>query len=247
MVGQGGACCSETPPAHIEMTLAPADLLDIPQPTVVCHSGDLDAAVQCQSDLLILAMHEESFTGPGSGYQLQSLRFPIHCRLETTLTCFHGCADGSPKLLSDAAKASLGGDISVRQAIQEFADFNDFRGSPAVRTPCTYVVVAFRARTTAAECLHHPATRLTPISVTSSRSFCSTRQDTALVTRRGGPSRLLGVAGLGKLPSDGCPPSALQALGRQAAAAAQAHRAATVTIAVVPATCATGQVRYATV
>jgi hypothetical protein len=69
------------------------------------------------------------------------------------------------------------------------------------------------------------------------------RQDTALVTRRGGPSRLLGVAGLGKLPSDGCPPSALQALGRQAAAAAQAHRAATVVIAVVPATCAAGEVR----
>ena len=71
---------------------------------------------------------------------------------------------------------------------------------------------------------------------------CVTQQDTLCVTRRGDRSRLLGVAGLGKLPPEGRRPAALQALGRQAAAAAQAHRAASIAIAVLPSEAATIQV-----
>ena len=34
--------------------------------------------------------------------------------------------------LSDAAKASLSSDDGVRQAVLEFTEFNDFKGSPTV-------------------------------------------------------------------------------------------------------------------
>ena len=69
------------------------------------------------------------------------------------------------------------------------------------------------------------------------------RQNTLFVTRRGGKTRLLAVAGLGKPPAEGRAPAAMQSLGRQAAAAAQAHRVACMAIAIVPAQTATAQVR----
>jgi len=74
-------------------------------------------------------------------------------------------------------------------------------------------------------------------------SWSQLRQDTLFVTRRGGRTRLLAVAGLGKPPAEGRAPAAMQALGRQAAAAARTHRVASMAIAVLPAQAATAQVR----
>ncbi len=63
------------------------------------------------------------------------------------------------------------------------------------------------------------------------------------MTRRGGRTRLLAVAGLGKPPAEGHAASAMQALGRQAAAAARSHSVASMAVAVLPAQASTAQVR----
>ena len=77
----------------------------------------------------------------------------------------------------------------------------------------------------------------------SNQVGCESRQDTLFVTRRGGSTRLLALVGMGKPPAKGHSPAAMQALGRQAAAAARSHRAASMAIAVLPAKAATAQVR----
>ena len=129
------------------MAVGPPDVFDDQQPAVQCLDGGLDAAMQWSGDLLVIAFHESSFNSAGALRQLwhacgtiKTQHSSIVLRRTDRHSAPHGqrhavlnvrlrnsCPGDAPQL-SDAAKACLS-DESVRQAVSEFMQYNDFKGA----------------------------------------------------------------------------------------------------------------------